>query len=184
MAKRGSQMDADIAERWVQDPSMSDAEYLHQRATRPDKPNIGKTLASVNLRSLMGGFCRFHGTEAQQAAASRYKALYERAQLGGGKALDPSIEPVDGGGHNPEAVFEIGADARRQLLAAHELLGPVNRRLWEYVVIGEHGPTAYARWRYGANPDGREIGRGQREIRSIADRLAELWGLQSRRSAS
>lgn len=146
------------------------------------KPDAGVLRAAVNLTTLMGGAARFNLNEAQGRAASRFRSVYEQAQLGGGRAIDPSVEAVDGGNRNPEAVFEIGSDARRELIAVQRVLGPVDFRHAEYVIIGEHGPTAYARFRLrGERPNnGRLTSRFAVEFRSIMDRLAVHWRLQSR----
>jgi hypothetical protein len=167
----------DIVEQRVDNPLVSYAQFLHEIET--SAPYAGKIIASVNLRTVLGGFCRFHGTEAQQKAIARYKALFERAQLGGSKAIDPSLEAVDGGAQNPEAIFEIGADARKALSEADAMFDRINLKRLRFVVVGENGPTAYARHFLGAF-DGRAIGRAQVEVRGYADRLAVLWGFQTR----
>lgn len=178
--------DDDIVDRWHPDPMMTDAEFIHQRALATEKTaidgrarkNVGKVLAKTNLRTLMGGFCRFRGTEAQERAAARYRSLSEAATIGGAKAVDLSVEPVDGRGANREPM-EIGADARAALLAAQKMLGRHDLLRWEYVVIGDHFPTAYAlRWFHRCN--GRAVEDAKDEVRKIADRLAVHWKLQSR----
>ncbi len=165
-----------LDERYVDNPLTTWAQFLHEM--EHGKPDAGRIKATVNLRTLMGGFCRFHGDEAQQKAATRYKALYERSQMGGSKAVDPSIEAVDGGNHNPEAIFEIGADARKTLALARSMLTDQVVRRVEFVIVGEHGPSRYAQWRYReAKPDGRTIGRAQVEFRGYMDQLAKHWRL-------
>lgn len=173
-----------IEERPVDNPLRTWSQFLHE--IEAGMPEPGRIRASVNLTTLMGGFCRFHGTEAQQKAAARFKALHERSQVGGARAVDPSLEPVDGGWTNPEAVFEIGADARRLYIEAQELLGSTDLRRVEYVLIGDHGPTAYARYRLRGtrHPGARDIARFQVEFRTIMDRLAEHWGFQTRAHAT
>lgn len=170
----------DIEERRVDSPLLTWAQFLFE--LEQGKPNAGKQIASVNMRTVLGGFCRFHGTEAQQKACARLKSLYERSQVGGAKAVDPSVEPVDGGGINPEANIEIGADARREYNAVRALLGWQNLERIEFVVIRERGPTPYAKWR-GFGDGGRGVSKGMVEVREIADRLAEHWQFQSRRKA-
>lgn len=170
----------DIVERKVDNPLRTWSQFLHELDT--GVRDAGQIPVAMNLRTLMGGFCRFHGTEAQQKAAARLKTLHERAQVGAARAVDPSREPVDGGWTNPEANFEIGADARKAYIIAQELLGPVDFRRAEYVVIDEHGPTAYARWRLRGEREinGRQVGILQVEVRGIMDRLAVHWEYQSK----
>lgn len=164
---------------WVENPLITASELIHQkaRAERAGKSYayIGMEQRQVDQRTLLGGFCRFNGTEEQNKAIARFKTLYEQAQLGGAKAMDPSKEPVDGGGINPESVLEIGADARRDLIRVQLLLGPVDYRRVEYVAILERGPTPYAKWR-GFGADGRACSKAKVEVRRIADTLAVHWG--------
>jgi len=170
---------ADIAEKRVDSPLLTWAQFIHELDT--GKPHAGKEIVSMNMRTVLGGFCRFHGTEAQQKACARLKSLYERSQVGGAKAVDPSLEPVDGGGINPEANIEIGADARKEYNRVGYLLGPRDLQRIEFVVIREHGPTRYATWR-GFEDNGRGRAKASVEVRDIADRLAEFWQFQSRRA--
>lgn len=169
-----------VEERRVDNPTTSWAQFLYE--LDHGQPYAGQNRVAVNLTTLMGGFARFRGTEAQQKAAGRFKSLYERSQLGGSKAVDPSIEAVDGGKNNPEAIFEIGADARRAYIEAQAFLGPVDFKHAEFVIIGENGPTAYARYRLRGERanNGQVTARYQVEFRRIMDRLSELWGYQSK----
>jgi hypothetical protein len=171
----------DIQEAWVDSPQTSWAQYLYE--LEQGTPYAGRQRAMVDRRSLMGGFCRFHGTEAQEQAASRFKSIYERAQLGGAKAVDPSRETVDGGGVNPESVIEIGADARTAYNRMFVALGRQTMERLEFVIVGDKGPTAYARWRYRMpQPDGRTVGQGSVEVRGIVEQVAVLLKLQNRRT--
>ncbi|RYY67731.1 MAG: hypothetical protein EOO12_00295 [Chitinophagaceae bacterium] len=171
-----------LVETWVDNPLTTWAQFVHEIAT--DAPHPGRSRAIVDRRVLLGGFCRFHGTEAQEQAAARFKAIYERSQVGGAKAVDPSRENVDGGGINPESVIEIGADARRLYNMLFNALGRQTMQRLEFVVIGDKGPTAYARWRYRmAQPDGRTVGQGSVEMRGIVEEVAVLLKLQNRRAA-
>jgi hypothetical protein len=149
------------------------------------KRDAGIIRAAVNLTTLMGGGARFHLNEAQGRAASKFRHLYQESQLGGSKAIDPSVEAVDGGYRNPEAIFEIGADARREFIRTQTFLGPQDYRRCEYVIVGEHGPTAYARFRLrGERPNnGQLTARFSVEFRHIMDRLAVYWQLQTRNAA-
>lgn len=163
----------------VPNPDIAWAQFLDDLASGKSDP--GLTRATINLTTLLGGFAKFSGTDAQNKAAARYRGLYERAQLGGSKAIDPSIEAVDGGAQNPEAIFEIGADARREWIRVETFLGRMDSARFSFVVIAEKGPTAYAKhWLKQRRPDGAAIARGQVEVRRIADRLSEFMGFQQR----
>lgn len=172
-----------IETRIVDNPLTTYAQTIHEMDQ--GRKDAGVLRASVNLVTLMGGAARFRLNAAQGQAASRFRALYEQSQVGGGRAVDPSLEPVDGGWRNPEAVFEIGASARRAFIAAQSFLGPVDFKRCEFVIVGENGPTAYARFRLrGARPNnGQLTSRFQVEFRHIMDRLAEHWEFQTRARA-
>lgn len=176
MGKRQVQTDPDIAVRRVDNPLSTFAQFKAELAD--GKPDPGIQRATVNLRSVMGGFGRFYGNEAEQRACARYRGLWDASQVGGGRAVDPSMEPVDGGWLNPEAVFEIGADARRLYGDLKAFLGLMDTKRLHFVVVGEWGPTPYAKWRYGVRqPDGRTVSRGKVEVRGIAARAAEFLDL-------
>lgn len=141
----------------------------------------GKIVVQRNLTTTLGGFARFHGNKAQNEAVARFRSLHDRAQLGGAKAVDPSKEPVDGGWINPEAILEIGVDARRSWADLSSYLGRVDTQRMHFVAVLERGPTAYARWRFNDHSrDGGLIAKGQVEIRRIADSIAVWAKLQSR----
>jgi len=168
----------------VDNPLMTDAEHIAQRRRAEAKGKsgdeirkIGKERVLRNMQTYIGAFGKFKGTDAQVKAAAKFKALHDRSQIGGGKACDPSIEPVDGGGVNSEAMFEIGADARSLWISTTIWLGRQDFDRFYSVIIGELGPTAYAQRRSGEIvPDGRTVNRHSEEIRDIAERLAVRWG--------
>lgn len=172
--------------RAVPNPSMSDAEFWHQRHENPDDPTIGTVMARFNLQTLIGGFAKFYGAEHQIAAAAKFKRVYELAQVGGTKACDFSREPVDGGGANPEASIELGYEARKDIVALQKRLGMEMFKRFERVVIGGVGPTAYVRRITGnPKPSAKMVGRAKVEVRRIANNVAEYWELatpQSRRT--
>lgn len=168
-----------IEERKVDNPTTSWAQFLHELDTKP--AHAGKISATVNLTTLLGGFAKFGGTEAQQKAAARFKAIHERAQVGGSRAVDPSNEPVDGGWLNPEAVFESGHDARKEVARSRSILGRHDYKLAEFVILGESGPSAYTKWRAGRETiNGRMRSHYRSELYRIMDRLAVFWGYQTR----
>jgi len=171
-----------IVEMRIDDPTTSWSQFLYEIENGLAHP--GKRTALVNKRELMGGFCRFHGTQVQEEAMRQFKALYERSLVGGAKAVDPSREVVDGGGINPHLTAMTGAAARARFgaLRAH-LTEPVFKCV-EFVVMGDHGPTSYARWRYRERvPGGSLVGKGSVEMRAFADRIAVFLNLSNERVA-
>lgn len=166
----------EIVERIVENPHTTYAQF--KADLEAGKQDAGVQRAAVNLTTLMGGFHRFYGNEAEQRACARYRALWDASQVGGARAVDPSREPVDGGWLNPEAVFENGADARKLYSRITEHLGRMDTNRLHFVVIGEWGPTAYAKHFYRMRqPDGKAVSRAKVEVRQIAANLATFLDL-------
>lgn len=157
--------------RWnkVENPMLTEAMSIHGDGMR-------RIDVIVNMRTVLGGFCRFKGDDAQNEAAKRFKSLVERSMLGGAKAIDLEKDAVDGGGINPEHVIVDGMKSRQEMADAREFLGELDFKRFSIVMIGENGPTAYARIRHRARvPGGNAVNRYAKEIYAIADRLAVHW---------
>lgn len=166
--------------RLVPDPSMSDAQFWHERHQAPDDPNVGMVLRRFELKTLIGGFAHYGGAEHQIAAAAKFKRVYELAQVGGTKACDFTREPVDGGGPNPEAAIELGYEARKDIVNLQKRLGMEMFKRIERVVIGGTGPTAYVRKITGnPRPSAKMVSRAKVEVRRIANNMAEYWKLST-----
>jgi hypothetical protein len=60
-------------------------------------------------------------SDAQAQAGNRYRELWERATIGGSKAIDTTLEPVDGG--------RVSQPFNDAVFRAHRELHDVNRRL-------------------------------------------------------
>lgn len=171
----------DHREELVDNPLTTYAQTLYESERGLLTP--GKIKVIRNQRTLMGGFCRFgeHGRLPPDhlcEAAARLKSIHEQAQLGGARALDPAREAVDGG-RGAFGSLDTGIDARQELSAVIRLLGHDYRKV-EYVIIREHGPTAYARWRAsieGGSVWGDAVKRRRAEMCAIVERLAIYWRL-------
>ena len=98
------------APRLVPDPYLTDAEYFARRQKRSGA-NVGKVVVEINLAELIGGLARIAHNDAQEEAAARFRGLFERAQIGGARAIDYSAVKVDTSGPS-HLVFEIGERAR------------------------------------------------------------------------
>lgn len=123
-----------IGERWVPDPSMTDAEYYHHRRTKSGR-NVGKVEARINMVELIGGLARIDHTETQEAAAARFRLVYERAQIGGARATDYAKTKVDTSGPVDDMVEAVGAGARVEYSAAVQYLGMIRSSLVERIVV-------------------------------------------------
>lgn len=165
-----------IETRMVQDPSMSDSEFIYQRQKKPG-PHVGKIAARVNMVELMGGFARFKNTtEAQKMSAAKFRSIWERAQIGGARAMDYAAVKVDTSGPSEDATFEIGDDARRQYIAAVQYLGMMRSSLVERIVVHDMSLRDIA-------SGSRERDRIAQEVRDAMDHLAVHFKLQTRKAA-
>ena len=172
-----------IVARRVDNPHTTYAQFVADVAA--GKRDAGKQWVAVNLRTVMGGFFRFNGNEAECRACAAYRAAFDAAQLGGAQAVDPGREPVDGGGANPGMVQIAGSDARRKLAMMDAHLGVADVKKLRFVVIGERGPTPYAKHFYGdRSPDGRSVSRAKVEVRRIAAKLSAFINLRTQAGES
>ena len=158
----------------VDNPHASYAQTVHDEEQGIERP--GKITVPVNLRTTLGGFAKFRGTALQNETVKRFRSVFEASQVGGARACDPSVEPVDGGGVRADSVYMIGADARATYSAAKRALGQDDIKRLEYVAIGENGPTSYTRWRSGnKRPNARLVSKFTLELRIIVLKLAHHW---------
>lgn len=96
-----------LQNRLVPDPSMTDAEFLHQKNREREraqtvgvKPNldVGKVWAQENAMSRMGALCYIRPPKRQphhEMAAELFKSLYEARYGAGNPAMDTSRIIVD-----------------------------------------------------------------------------------------
>ncbi|MCZ4270906.1 hypothetical protein [Maritalea porphyrae] len=169
---------ADIQTRFLDDPTMSKAERLHQHEKRPNDPRVGKERVNVNLATRLGGYSKFKNrTAVREEIATRFLYTYERGMIGGG--TDYTLkEAVDSSGANPELNLIKGADARALIIEAQMILGYYYDFL-EWVIVRGETTTQLAR-RYPRMFTGSEktarIKAGE-AIHKGLDMLAEKWGM-------
>jgi hypothetical protein len=169
--------DTDIVTQYVDSPTTGYAQFVAEIQSE-GAAYAGKIAVQVNKRELIGGYCRFGGTASEERACARYRSVWEASQVGGARAVDPSREPVDGGWLNPEAVFETGADARKLYGRIVDHLGRVDLGKLHFVVVGEWGPTPYAKHFFKQrHPDGKAVSQAKVEVRRIAAKLAAFLDL-------
>lgn len=94
-----------IQHRLIPDPSMTDAEFIHQQSVEMEranatrtKPNLnlGKVLAKENAMTRMGALCFIRQRlDHHERAAERFKTGYEAMFGSGTPALDNSRPVVD-----------------------------------------------------------------------------------------
>ena len=122
---------------------------------------------------------RIHG--AQKDAADRYRALYERAQLGPLRAMDPAKEKLDGGGAG-DAFSDGMLDAARELAATNKGVGRVAAALLIDVVGEGVGLDVIAK-RYPHLQDKRAQGYVTGRLIEALDQLVDRWGLIAKGTA-
>lgn len=166
----------EVGFRLVPDPSMTDAEYFHQRQAKSG-PLVGKVTVAISMIELIGGLARIKDrSEAQEAAAAKYRLLHERAQIGGGRAIDYAAVKVDTSGQSGSASVEIGEDARRQYKDAVRYVGMTRSSLVERVVVYDQSISALA------GKGSRARARATRDLLEALDDLAVHFRLASKRA--
>lgn len=110
--------------RQVPDPSMSDAEYLHQRSIAPHKPDIGKVWVQENPVTRIGAlvFIR-QRSKHHERAAEAFKNDYEALYGSGSPGIDPSRQQVDTSTIGDDKGMVARLDRGKRLGDARELLG-------------------------------------------------------------
>jgi hypothetical protein len=164
-----------IQHRLVQDPSISDAEYFHQRQMKSG-PNVGKAVVQMNMIELIGGLARLTGaSEMQIMAAAKYRMVYDRAQIGGARAVDYAAVKVDTSGPRGDVLFGSVTDALDSYKNAVRHLGMLRSNLVERVVCHDQSLTHRG---MGA----RARLRAKDELFEALDDLAEHFKLSTRRA--
>lgn len=90
-----------------------------------DPYDAGRLVVSRSLRDdpLARLHARHHIDDAQYAAGRAWQAFYEAAEIGGARAIDPTREPVDGGGRVPDPITDRQQHAVRELSRLGRALG-------------------------------------------------------------
>jgi hypothetical protein len=165
-----------VQHRMVQDPAISDAEYYHQRQTKAG-PHVGKVAVAMNMVEYVGGLSRLAGaSEMQITAAAKYRLVYDRAQIGGAKAVDYAAVKVDTSGPSGDPLAGKVADALEAYKKAVRFLGMERSALVERVVCHDQPLTSRG---MGA----RARGRAKDEFFLALDELAVHFKLTTRRAA-
>lgn len=116
------------------DPYLTDAEF-YARRQRQLGPAAGYVPVRVNLSEAIGGLARIRHSQSQEEAAAKFRGLWERAQIGGARAIDYAAVKVDTSGPSTTIVTDHGLAARRGYTAAVRHLGIASSSLVERVVI-------------------------------------------------
>ena len=170
-----------MGNRMVPDPMMTDAEFLHQKASNPTKPNIGRVHVQENALSRMGALCYIRSRlRHHEMAAEQFKSLYEARYGSGNPAMDPARIQVDTSPIAHDSGMAGKIDRTWKLRQAETDLGkPTFDRLIALCVLcipcGEGAPTM---------PSGRPNDRWVRQSVETAlddlDRLSAVWGFKAK----
>lgn len=174
-----------LGNRLVPDPSMTDSEYIHQRASNPTKPNIGKVFVATNMTTLIGGLALVRrALDHHKRAAEWFKTAYEGLYGGGmSPALDMSKVRVDTSimAHDNGEVARV--DRGRALYDVMEAIGAEARdRIIACVVLGI--PCGdYADVLPSGRKNRRQEAKATDALLDALDHVAELRGFKMRGAA-
>lgn len=171
-----------IQNRLVPDPSMSDAEFLHQKNQERDRAealgieprlSIGRVWVQENAVERMGALCFIRRRERHhEAAAEQFKALYEARYGAGNPAMDASRVVVDTSPQAHDSGMAAKIDRTWQLRQAEEGLGKsAFNRLVALLVL--HIPAGEG---LSSRPRQRTIDM----VLSDLDQLSSIWGYARR----
>lgn len=156
---------------------MSDAEYWHQRQVKSG-PYVGKVSAAMNMVEYIGGLARLKGaSEMQIMAAAKYRMTYERAQIGGARAIDYAAVKVDTSGPRDDALSGRVADDLERYKQAVRYIGMIDSALVERVVCHDQPLTTRG---MGA----RVRARAKDDLFRVLDDLAEHFKLTTKKRAA
>jgi hypothetical protein len=163
-----------VEKRMVDNPLRTTATYLAEIDAAAKEP--GRIEVNVKMATLIGGFAKVRGrTEAETLAAAKFRGLYERAQLGGARAVDYEAVKVDTSGPTEEAIFEIGDKARREYMGAVMRLGMDASSIIEQVVVHDMSVRDLCRAR-GEGEGGAARDRMTKRLREATSALSDHFG--------
>lgn len=152
-SRKGQKMEQMVVleSRMIENPHTTDALVDAAIAKGEEEPRW--IPAAVNLVTTIGGLARIKGlTDAQKAAAARWRSLGEQVQqLGKLKGSDPEVEKVDGGGGGSD-IIALASDALRERRILRRKLGDMTAKLLDDVICHDLGLRALARQE--GEPDG------------------------------
>jgi len=152
-----------------------------QRGYAETKSNVRKIPVAVGNDVLWGMLSRNQIDRAQFDAGREYQRIYERATIGGVKAIDPGKVKVDVIGHQPAPPSNDVIDAESKLKEIRRELGPTYPVLLLRVLgEGESIAQLAARSCKERNLDFERKYLG-RQFKEALECLADLWGLTTRR---
>lgn len=163
--------------RMVQDPMMTDAEFLHQRTLRPGHPNVGKVLVQENITTRIGGLAYVkRRSPHHEKAAQRFKGLYESMYGSGSPAVDASRVRVDTTIMSHDGGMARRVDMGQDLHAAMKMLGKEDSDCLIAVIVLGVRCADIARDGANGKPTGRTTGVAVDQLLGALQQLAAAWG--------
>jgi hypothetical protein len=132
-----------------------------------------QVLRSTRDDPLAGMHARQQIDDAQLAAGRKWQRLFEQAQIGQIRAIDPGKEAVDGG-RTPEPITDRQIATMRKLDEAHKWLGKNDYSII-YTVLGLRRMLKEAAEIHGYST-AREFDYFSRRFKESLESLAVLWG--------
>lgn len=134
----------------VQDPLLSDAEFLHRKSKNPESDRVGMVQADVNMSTRIGSLALLRSRQqAHLEAARRFKAMFESSRIGAPRAIDPEAIRVDRSAANDGGLFEIGEGARHSYISIQMALGIGKVMFLEKMLVQEVSAREMARAIFG-----------------------------------
>lgn len=166
-----------LSHRMVQDPYITDAEYLHQRQTHPHKPNVGKVLVQENLSTRIGGLANIPSRLLHhEQAAQRFKAMYE-GRYGAAPSIDMAKQRVDVTIMAHDSGMAQRVDNGREVMDILAAMGKEDGDLLVGVIV-----LGIPLKDYTEKGNWREVGKLKDRLFGCLDNMALRWGLLSRRA--
>lgn len=140
----------------------------------------GRVEASVSLRDdvLRHLLVRGEIDQARFEAGRKYERYAEQSQIGSVKAMDPTKEPVDGGGGFSEPVTDRQIAAVRELAEAGRVLGRRNEALVRQILVDRLRFKEIA-----PSIDRSDVAHIRRVFFDCLDELAVFWNFASERKS-
>lgn len=155
-------INARVAPALVDDPLEPGAKLRVARSLRDDV--LGHLLARQEI------------DQAQFEAGRRYERFVEQSQIGSVKAMDPTKEPVDGGGGIVEPISDRQIAAVRELAEAGRVLGQRGEALVRNILVGRLRFKEVA-----PSIERNDVAHIRRVFFECLDDLAVFWNLASER---
>lgn len=161
-----------LVERYVDNPL--DTEGLREAGAGQRRIKV-----TLNMVDRIGGLARVRGlSEAQIEAATRYRQMWEGAQLGAGGAIDYGRVKVDTSGPGAEGGLAGSMDAFDGYRKAVQALGSIGSALLDQVVCQEMSLRQAARKR-NIGDGGRGFIEFTADLRRVLDLLVLHLGLEA-----